>query len=171
MKIHLQEMTKELARRYFRQFEMDPALFADIRQFRPYVYSESACDETVERNKRLGRIYWAVMLDDEPIGELVLKNINLDEQHCTLGICMRSDAFKNKGYGTQAELLALDYAFNTMELSTVYADSLIGNTRSQHVLKKVGFQDTGRDANFIYYVCKKADWKAPETHQQALGRS
>ena len=73
---------------------------------------------------------------------------------------MRSDAFKNKGYGTQAELLALDYAFNTMELSTVYADSLIGNTRSQHVLKKVGFQDTGRDANFIYYECKKADWKA-----------
>ena len=171
MIFHLLEMTNELARRYFRQFEMDPALFADIRQFRPYVYSESACDETVERNKRLGRIYWAVMLDDEPIGELVLKNINQYEKHCTLGICMRSDAFKNKGYGTQAALLALDYAFHTMGLSTVYADSLIGNTRSQHALKKVGFRETGRDDNFIYYECKKADWKAPEAHQQSLARS
>lgn len=155
MKIYLQEMTKELARRYFRQFEMDPALFADIRQFRPYVYNESACDETIERYRKLGRIYLAVMLDDEPIGELVLKNINRDEQHCTLGITMRSDEFKNKGYGTQAELLALDYAFHTMGLSTVYADSLIGNTLSQHVLEKVGFRETGRDEVFVYYECKK----------------
>ena len=155
MKIYLQEMTKELARRYFSRFEIDPALFADIRQFRPYIYNEAACDETVERYRKLGRVYLAVMLEDEPIGELVLKNINLDEQHCTLGITMRSDEFKNKGYGTQAELLALDYAFHTMGLSTVYADSLIGNTRSQHVLEKVGFRETGRDEAFVYYKCKK----------------
>ena len=149
MKIYLQEMTKELARRYFSRFEIDPALFADIRQFRPYIYNEAACDETVERYRKLGRVYLAVMLEDEPIGELVLKNINRDEQHCTLGITMRSDEFKNKGYGTQAELLALDYAFHTMGLSTVYADSLIGNTRSQHVLEKVGFRETGRDEAFV----------------------
>ena len=155
MKVYLQKMTKELARRYFSRFEIDPALFADIRQFRPYIYNEAACDETVERYRKLGRVYLAVMLEDEPIGELVLKNINRDEQHCTLGITMRSDEFKNKGYGTQAELLALDYAFHTMGLSTVYADSLIGNTRSQHVLEKVGFRETGRDEAFVYYEYKK----------------
>ena len=79
MKIYLQDMTKELARRYFSRFEIDPALFADIRQFRPYIYNEAACDETVERYRKLGRVYLAVMLEDEPIGELVLKNINRDE--------------------------------------------------------------------------------------------
>ena len=39
MNIRLYEMTKELARIYYKDFEMDPDLFIDITQFRPYVYS------------------------------------------------------------------------------------------------------------------------------------
>ncbi len=155
MNICLCHMTHEIARMYFRGFVVDPMLFIEGQEYRPYQYSVEKADSTVDRHHQMGRVYLAVMLNDEPIGELVLKNINRDEQHCTLGITMRSDEFKNKGYGTQAELLALDYAFHTMGLSTVYADSLIGNTRSQHVLEKVGFRETGRDEVFVYYECKK----------------
>ena len=52
----------------------------------------------------MGRVFLAVMLDDEPIGEVILKSIDCEKKHCTLGICMRSDAYKNKGYGTEAEI-------------------------------------------------------------------
>ena len=54
-------------------------------------------------------------------------------------------------------LLALDHAFRIMDLEIVYADSLLNNTRSQHVLKKVGFKEIRRDESFVYYECRKQD--------------
>lgn len=154
-------MTKELARQYFRYFELDPALFIDMNKFQPYVYSEEKSDATVERYQQLGRVYLALMLDDEPIGEVILKHIDQEKKHCTLGISMRSDEYKNKGYGTKAEILTLDYAFNKLGMETVFADALTKNYRSRHVLKKVGFIETHQDDIFHYYRCDKVSWKAP----------
>lgn len=108
MGIYLTSMTIELARAYFRQFVVDPDLFTDMNKYQPYIYSESKSDATVEWYRQMGRIYLAVMLDDEPIGEVILKNIDTARKHCRLGISMRSDEYKNKGYGTKAEILALE---------------------------------------------------------------
>lgn len=138
MNIRLCEMTKELARQYYKGFEMDPDLFMDMEKFRPYVYSAEKCDETVARYQRMGRVFLAIM---------------------TLGIHLQNDSVKNKGYGTQAEILALQYAFKEMKLNTVYADAIRKNKRSQHVLKKVGFVETRQDDTFIYYRCDKDRWK------------
>ena len=157
MNIHLKTMTKELARQYFRQFELDPDLFADKKQYQPYIYSDEKSDATVERYQKLGRIYLAIMLGEEPIGEVILKNIDQEQKHCTLGICMRSDVYKNKGYGTEAEMQTLQYAFCELGMETVFADALLDNKRSQHVLEKVGFRKTRQDDTFVYYQCTSAD--------------
>ena len=162
MSISLQFMTKELARAYFQKFEMDPALLLDGQEFKPYVYSVEKSDATVERYKQLGRVYLAVMLNEEPIGEIILKKIDRTQKHCTLGISLRSDEFKNRGYGTTAEILALEFAFHQLNMESVFADAVRKNTRSQHVLQKVGFIETSRDDSFIYYRCDKADWNAPK---------
>ena len=108
------KMTKELARQYFSHFRMDPMLFTDDSQFKPYVYSREQCDARVERYAQLGRIYMTVMLDDEPIGELVLKVIDHGNRRCTLGICLVSDQYKNQGFGTKVEILAPDFAFSEL---------------------------------------------------------
>lgn len=158
MNIRLCEMTKELARQYYKGFEMDPDRFMDMEKFRPYVYSAEKCDETVARYQRMGRVFLAIMRNDEPIGEVILKNIDKDQKCCTLGIHLQNDSVKNKGYGTQAEILALQYAFKEMKLNTVYADAIHKNKRSQHVLKKVGFVETHQDNTFIYYRCDKDRW-------------
>lgn len=170
MNIRLCKMTKTLARQYFRKFEMDPDLFADPEKFKPYVYTDENSDARVVRYTQLGRIYWAIMLDDDPIGELVLKDIDQTQMHCTMGISMRSDDFKNKGYGTTAEILALKYAFNKLGMETVFADALKRNKRSQHVLEKVGFVKTHSDDTFIYYRCDKPGWKAPDVPEHQLSQ-
>lgn len=102
------------------------------------------------------------MLDQEPIGEIVLKNIDMEAKHCTLGIHMKNDSFKNQGYGTCAEILALQYAFQELGMVTVFADAVLKNARSQHVLKKVGFMETHRDDTFHYYRCDSANWCLPQ---------
>lgn len=168
MNICLVKMTKILARRYFSGFIVDPALFMDGQELRPYVYSEDKADEVVTRYEKLGRIYMAVILDGEPIGEIVFKNIDYAGKTCTLGISLQSDQYKNKGYGTQAEILALEYAFDRLEMKTVFADSILQNTRSQRVLKKVGFAETHRDDLFVYYRCDGDTWKRPMSDQATL---
>lgn len=165
-KLTLKRMTRELCHEYFREFTVDPDLFAVGQPYRPYVYDRDQCDAYFDRHVRLGRAHLAVMLDDEAIGELVLKNIDPEKKCCELGISMKNDDCKNRGYGTQAERLALEYAFTVMGLETVYADALRGNTRSQHVLKKAGFTETHRDESFIYYRHDKTAPK-PAEHTQS----
>ncbi len=46
--ITLKEMTKELCREFFRQFEQDSMLFADMSKFKPYEYSVEKADAFFE---------------------------------------------------------------------------------------------------------------------------
>ena len=72
-----------------------------------------------------------------------------------MGIHLRDDSVKEKGYGTQAESLILQYAFEELEMVAVNADAALKNTRSQHVLEKVGFRYICEDDTFKYYRCEK----------------
>ena len=135
----------------------DPLLFADPDAFRPYRYDPTAVAETFEKNrKRIDRRYFTVFLDDMPIGELVLKCIDFEQKSCEFGICLQSDAVKNRGYGTAAERLALRYAFETLGMETVYADALIRNRRSCHVLEKIGMNKIGVRGDFNLYRIDRA---------------
>lgn len=163
MNIRLCTMTKELCHVFMREFVVDESLFADPADYRPYVYEPSGCDAYFERHRQLGRIHLAIMMDDTVIGEIILKKIDPVQRHCTMGITLQSDRFKNMGCGTRAEQLVLDYAFDELGMSTVYADSLLRNLRSRHVLEKVGFRETHRDDTFVYYVIRKTDWQANNT--------
>lgn len=160
--ICLYKMTKDLCRAFHQQFSYDPDVFMDMTRFRTYEYTPEHADAHWQRQFDLAREHLAIMLDAHVIGEIVLKKIDHEKQCCTLGIHMVNDTYKNKGYGTAAEILALDYAFETMRMQTVYADAVLKNTRSQHVLEKVGFKETHQDDTFVYYICEKSSWKRPE---------
>ena len=156
--IRLCEMSKLLNRTYFRKFVYDPDVFEDMSKFRPYCYNRSCCDAYWQRQRDLDRVHLAVIRGFVPIGEVILKNIDRDQRCCTLGIHLRNDSVKNKGYGTAAEILALGYAFEKLQCEVVYADAILKNTRSQHVLEKVGFRKIDQDERFVYYKCEKALW-------------
>lgn len=158
MEISLKIMTKDLCRKFFEDFVPDPMLFTDPAAYKPYVYSQEDCDAYFARYQALGRVHLAVLLGDRPIGEVILKHIDREDKFCTMGITMQNDAYKNKGYGTRAEQLAIQYAFDTMGMEIVYADSILRNERSQHVLEKVGFVPIRSDSKFRYYKCDKSSW-------------
>ena len=161
MNIRLYKMTKDLCRQYFSAFEYDPDVLTDTNTLSKFIYNTDWADRYWQKQIDLNRVYLAIMLDNEPIGEVILKRIDWTKKLCTLSIHMQNDSVKNRGYGTQAEILALMYAFNELGMETVLADALHKNTRSQHVLKKVGFVETGCDDAFQYYKCCKHTWKAP----------
>ena len=157
--IELQIMTRELCHELFRDWENDEAIYADMFLFQPYVYDKDAVDRYYDQKQEPDRVMFAIMLEGKPIGGLELKRIDSDRKECTLSIHMQRDEYKNKGYGTVAEKLAVDYAFNVLKLDTVKADTILKNVRSQHVLEKAGFAYVGEDDKFRYYRIDRIETK------------
>ena len=148
-------MTRELCHRLFQSWENDPAIYMDMDQFSPYRYEEAAVDRYFDAKQGPSRVVFAIMKGDEPIGELQLKQIDREKKECTLSIHMQNDAVKGLGYGSCAERLALKYAFDELGMAAVNADTVIKNTRSQHVLEKVGFKFLREEDGFRYYRCER----------------
>lgn len=148
-------MTLELCQIYFQDFQNDAAIYMDMSKFAPYRYQKEAVDAFFRRQTTPDRRYFAIMVAGQPVGELVLKRIDFEKSCCTMGIHLQNDGVKGKGYGTAAERLALRYAFTELMLQTVYADTVRKNTRSRHVLEKVGFEPIGEDDMFFYFKMER----------------
>lgn len=152
-KITLCPMTREMCHEFYQNFQNDPA----IGHYYEYVYSPEIADRYFDNNAVSDRKLFAIMVGDRIVGECKLKNIDLQKRECSMGIHLQNDAVKGKGYGTQAERLILQYAFEELGMVAVNADAALKNTRSQHVLEKVGFRYTHEDDTFKYYRCERVD--------------
>ena len=160
MPVRLAEMTLPLLDEYYRGFEMDPDIFADMSRFKAYVYAPEKVAAYHDRLKAAeDRVDFLIMLDDRPIGEVALKHIDRQTGSCELSIHLQNDSVKDRGFGTQAERLAVEYAFDALGLNVVNASVVLKNTRSRHVLEKLGFERTGEDETLVYYRLKNDDWK------------
>lgn len=155
-KIYLTEMTKEIAEVYFRGFVIDPVLFPDDQPIKEFQYSDQWLAAYLQRNKECIRL--AIMRNEDPIGEILLKRIDPSNRTAVLSIHLQNDSIKNKGYGTIAEILAIEYAFNIVGFKTIYADAIKNNKRSINVLNKVGFQFIKEDENFLYFELHNAKY-------------
>lgn len=153
--LYLQVMTRELCHQFYKHFENDPAIYMDMSQFASYEYSASRVDAYYDAQQDPTRIVFMVMLDELPIGEVKLKFIDHIKKECSLGIHMQNDSVKGKGYGTQAERMAIQFAFDVLGMNAVNADAVLKNTRSQHILEKLGFKYTHSDDVFKFYRLEK----------------
>lgn len=136
----------------------DAAIYMDMSLFKTYSYDKASVDRYFDSKNEPSRIVFAIMLEGKPIGELQLKGIDREKAECTLSIHLQHDTVKGKGYGTQAVRLAVKYAFDELGMAAVNADAVLKNTRSQHVLEKVGFAFTGEDEMFKYYRIEQQIW-------------
>lgn len=154
-KVTLRIMTRELCHEFYRGFQNDPDIFMDMSKFFIYQYSAEKVDRYFDEQQIPTRVVFMIMYTGKPLGEIKLKNIDYQKKECTLSIHLQNDSVKGKGIGTIAEKMALEYAFNQLDMHAVNADAVLKNKRSQHVLEKVGFIFVGEDNTFKYYTCKR----------------
>ena len=160
--IDLQPMTRELMHELYRGFSFDPDIFMDMDLYeknKDYKYNAEKTDALYDmRCAEEGSIAFAVMLNNKVIGEVGLRHADPDKKECELSVHMQNDSVKNKGYGTQAEILAIEYAFGQLRMEHIYADSLVKNTRSQHIMEKLGFVYQNEEDGFKNYRLDRKDW-------------
>lgn len=148
--VTLQPMTYEMYHTFFKEYQNDSDLYLDKNDIFEYCYDKEKVDKYIQKQIDLKRLPFAIMYGNEIVGELKLYNIE-NHKSATLGITMKNKKYKDRGFGTQAELLAIDHVFDELDIPVLYADSVLTNTRSQHVLEKVGFQFIYEDEQRKYY--------------------
>lgn len=148
--VYLVPMTPKMYHSFFMEYENDPDLEPDGTKHIPYVYSKEKVEDYIQRQSDLRRKTFAIMYGEEIAGEIIIKDIR-DKESAALGITMKNHNYKDCGLGTQVEKLAIQYVFHTLDIPVLFADSLRTNTRSQHVLEKVGYEMIGEDDDFKYY--------------------
>ena len=82
--------------------------------------------------------------DQKFIGTMGLHAIDWIECTAVTGTCIGEKDYWGKGYGTDAKMVFLDYAFNTLNLRKVNSHILDFNGRSQQFNKKCGYIEVGR---------------------------
>ena len=148
--VYLLPMTPEMYHEYFMEYQNDLDLYIDKSKFAPYAYDEEKVNRYIQRQIDLKRKNFAIMFDGEMVGEIVIKNI-VEHECATMSIAMKNARYKDRGFGTKAEQLAIQYVFNELDIPILYADAILTNTRSQHVLEKVGFKFIKEEGDFRYY--------------------
>lgn len=148
--VYLLPMTTEMYHEYFKEYQNDLDLYIDKSTYTPYTYTEETVNRYIQRQHDLKRKALAIMFDGEIVGEIVIKNI-VEHKCATMGLSMKNAKYKDRGFGTKAEQLATQYVFNELDIPVLYADSILSNTRSQHVLEKVGFKFIKEEGDFRYY--------------------
>ncbi len=85
------------------------------------------------------------------IGTIALHNVNYMNRNAELGIMIGDKSQWNKGYGTEAINLMLDFGFNVLNLHSIYLRTLSFNQRGMRCFEKCGFQQVGksRHAKFV----------------------
>lgn len=152
--IYLLPMTAQMYHEYFKEYQNDLDLYLDKEAYTVYSYDEEKVNQYIQRQIDLKRKAFAIMFGNEMVGELIIKNIE-DHKCATLGLAMKNTKYKDRGFGTKAEQLAIDYVFRELDIPILYADAILSNKRSQHVLEKVGFKLIKEEGDFKYYCIER----------------
>jgi RimJ/RimL family protein N-acetyltransferase len=85
------------------------------------------------------------------VGFMLFKNFQPVFRSAELGVRIGRELDRGKGYGSAATEMALDYAWNTLNLRRVSLTVFAGNDRAIAAYRKAGFQEEGvmRQAAYI----------------------
>jgi len=94
-------------------------------------------------------VHFSILLLDQEnpekiIGNCAIHKINYKNRACTCGITIGEKEYQNKGYGTEAMEMLVEYGLNTLNMNRIELSVWEYNTRAYKTYQKVGFVEEGR---------------------------
>lgn len=95
-------------------------------------------------------IVLALVVEDIHIGSIGIHRINWKDGTATTGTLIGEKEYWGKGYGTEAKMLLLHYAFHTLNLRKICSSVIAYNKRSYNYSKKCGYVEEGCLREHLY---------------------
>lgn len=109
------------------------------------ITAENEKEFLLDINKKGEYIFSIVDLKtDKLIGSCGLHGVNDRHHNAIFGICIGNKKYWNKGYGTEATKLILDYGFNILNLNNIALTVYSFNKKAVKCYEKCGFKLIGR---------------------------
>jgi RimJ/RimL family protein N-acetyltransferase len=117
--------------------------------------------------------------DGQPIGDMALNWVLPHHRLSMLGAMIGEPDYWGGGYGTDALLLIVDYAFNWLDFHKLWLATMAPNIRAQRNVEKVGFKLEARRREAIHadgewvddllYGLLREEWPGREAMIARLG--
>ena len=113
------------------------------------------------KNKE-NEVYFSILLleQEDPekiIGNCAIQNIDAKNRACSCGITIGEKEYQNKGLGTEAMEMLVEYSFNTLNMNRIELTVYEFNTRAYKSYQNVGFVEEGRKRQARYHNGKYYD--------------
>ena len=107
--------------------------------------------EDMQAQQGKSQLYLGIFaLDGRLVGDIQLSGIDWRHRTASLGVGIARYADRGQGYGLDATVTLLDYAFQHLDLVRVSAATASYNAAMQRVLEKCGFVQEGREREATY---------------------
>jgi len=136
---------------------MELITYLSTRRRPETVESEAAFFDRVLKNEE-GEIHFGIfeLKGDRYVGGVSLMHIN-PNNHATLGVAINDPACWNKGYGTEAVQLMVEYGMFFMNLHNIRLGFFGYNARARRAYEKAGFKEVGRFRGTVMLAGKRYD--------------
>jgi RimJ/RimL family protein N-acetyltransferase len=120
----------------------------DVRQFLTCIFPAMEAGERdwlehIHKNPDKN-VVLMIVVNGQPIGTMGLHGINWKDRVATTGAMIGEKSYWGKGYGTDAKMTLLDYAFNTLGLRKIVSRVFAFNGRSLAYSLHCGYEIEGR---------------------------
>jgi diamine N-acetyltransferase len=121
----------------------------EVRQFlgRVYPVTDREEEEWLDRQGRSNTDFafgMVTVADNKLIGSIGLHQISWSDRTAVTGTVIWEKDYWGKGYGTDAKMLLLDYAFNALDLAVIQSKVIAFNSRSLRYAEKCGYKEVAR---------------------------
>ena len=151
--VYLKKLDKEYLEQYWENLSnssIESTIFTGTQQ----VFSKSDIEEYLEDiSKDRSRFDFLIFLKESNklVGEVVINDIDRNNRGASTRVSINRKEDFNKGYGTEAMILLLNYGFSMLNLHRIELEVFPFNERAIHVYEKIGFVREGirRDGCFF----------------------
>ena len=160
MKVRLAPLERKHIDLFLKWFN-DPEITQYLTMYKPMTRDMEEEWFTGLKNKE-DSVYFSIHINDEEssdkvIGNCAIQDINNKNRACSCGIAIGEKKFQNKGYGTEAMELLVEYGFNTLNMNRIELSVFDFNSRAFNTYQKVGFIEEGRKRQARYHNGKYQD--------------
>lgn len=122
------------------------------------VFSKKNIEDAIKDNiSRMETVFSVIDIENDKLIGMVEVSPNHVFRSGTFGIVIGEKEYWGKGYGKEATLLLLDFAFNMLNLHNIMLGVYEFNNRAYNLYKKVGFKEIGRKREYQTVAGKKYD--------------
>lgn len=129
---------------YFIRWMNDPEVRIFVNRFFPLTEGEEKVwFDNLSKNTDKS-VFLVIEVKGKPIGTMGVHNINWIDRVGTTGAIIGEKEYWDKGYGTDAKMVFLDYLFNTLNLRKIMSQVKAFNGRSVAYSLHCGYKVEGR---------------------------